>query len=651
MNKEIKQIRIVFISFIAGMTILSCVSLFWNINKEYRMINEYAKIEGEASFNKDLLYRSWAAGHGGVYVPITELTTPNPYLNFIKDRDIVIKGTEKELTLVNPAYMTRQVFTLAKEQYGVKGHITSLNPIRPENKADVWETFALNLFEKGKTDEYSSIETINGIEYLRFMHVMKVEKKCLKCHSKQGYKLGDIRGGISVSVPMEKYNQAAKLKISNLVIGHFSLYIIIFILSFFGFRLYKKELLKRYLIQERIIISEKKLQKQNEEYETINKNLIQAKGKAEESDRLKSAFLANMSHEIRTPMNGILGFTDLLKEPELSSDERDKFIEIIGKSGNRMLNTVNDIINISKIDADQVEISKTDLNINEEIENQFEFFDKEATAKGIELRLINKLPQQSIIISDKVKINSIISNLIKNAIKFTDKGSIEILCNKKGSKLEFNITDTGMGIPENRIHSIFNRFEQADIEDTRALEGSGLGLAISEAYVEMLGGNIGVDSEPGKGSTFYFTLPWIEKQEKPEHIKEKEVLNTASNNQINILIAEDDDISFEHLEIVLNNIAKSIARAVNGKEAIEYMKNNKDIDLVLMDAKMPVMDGYTATTEIRKFNKDVIIIAQTAYAIEGDKEKAIAAGCDDYISKPIIADNLIRKIIEYIKKQ
>jgi CheY-like chemotaxis protein len=208
-----------------------------------------------------------------------------------------------------------------------------------------------------------------------------------------------------------------------------------------------------------------------------------------------------------------------------------------------------------------------------------------------------------------------------------------------------------MGIPENRIHSIFNRFEQADIEDTRALEGSGLGLAISEAYVEMLGGNIGVDSEPGKGSTFYFTLPWIEKQEKPEHIKEKEVLNTASNNQINILIAEDDDISFEHLEIVLNNIAKSIARAVNGKEAIEYMKNNKDIDLVLMDAKMPVMDGYTATTEIRKFNKDVIIIAQTAYAIEGDKEKAIAAGCDDYISKPIIADNLIRKIIEYIKKQ
>jgi PAS domain S-box-containing protein len=365
--------------------------------------------------------------------------------------------------------------------------------------------------------------------------------------------------------------------------------------------------------------------------------LIATKEKAEESDRLKSAFLTNMSHEIRTPMNGILGFTDLLKEPNLSGEEQLQFIEIIRKSGNRMLNTVNDIIDISKIDAGQEEISKAFVNINEEIETQFEFFNGEAISKGIELKLNNSMQgRDAFILIDKVKLNSIISNLIKNAIKYTDKGNIEILCNKKGSKFEFKITDTGIGIPEDRIHSIFNRFEQADINDTHARQGSGLGLAISKAYVEMLGGQIGFESEQGKGSTFYFTLPWIEKQDKPKLIKEKETLSTtAINNQISILIAEDDETSFEHLCIILHNLAKRIDRVINGKEAVEYMKNNSDIDLVLMDIKMPVMSGYDATMQIRKFNKDVIIIAQTAYALTGDKEKALDAGCNDYISKPL----------------
>ncbi|MBI9036730.1 MAG: response regulator [Bacteroidales bacterium] len=411
-----------------------------------------------------------------------------------------------------------------------------------------------------------------------------------------------------------------------------------------------------YEAKEKAEKSELELKLKNEEYEAINEelnqtneNLYEAKEKAEESDRLKSAFLTNMSHEIRTPMNGILGFTDLLKEPNLSGEEQLKFIEIIRKSGNRMLNTVNDIIDISKIDAGQVEISKAFVNINEEIETQFEFFNGEATSKGLEFKLNNSMQRwDAFILMDKVKLNSIISNLIKNAIKYTDNGNIEILCNKKGSKFEFKITDTGIGIPEDRINSIFNRFEQADISDIHARQGSGLGLAISKAYVEMLDGQIGVESEQGKGSTFYFTLPWIEKQEKPKLIKEKEVLSTtAINNQINILIAEDDETSFEHLEIILHNLAKRINRVINGKETVEYMKNNSDVDLVLMDIKMPVMSGYDATMQIRKFNKDVKIIAQTAYALAGDKEKALDAGCDDYIAKPIKKDELISLIQKY----
>ena len=228
-----------------------------------------------------------------------------------------------------------------------------------------------------------------------------------------------------------------------------------------------------------------------------------------------------MSHEIRTPMNGILGFTELLNEPDLSGEEHTQFVEIIRKSGERMLDTVNDIIDISKIDSGQMDITKSFLNLNDEIKAQFDFFITEANAKGVEMKLFNNLPYRKISFStDKNKLNSIISNLIKNAIKFTDVGHIDICCNKKGDNLEMSVSDTGIGIPKNRLQSIFNRFEQADISDIHEREGSGLGLSITEAYVKMLGGHIGVKSEAGKGSTFYFTLPWSEKQQEPENNNE-----------------------------------------------------------------------------------------------------------------------------------
>ncbi len=380
-----------------------------------------------------------------------------------------------------------------------------------------------------------------------------------------------------------------------------------------------------------------------------NEELIKAKERAEESDRLKSAFLANMSHEIRTPMNGILGFTQLLKEPDLSGADRDKFVEIIRKSGNRMLDTVNDIIDISKIDAGQMEISKDAINLNEELENQFEFFKEEASAKGLKLVLINMLPKlSSRFLTDKNKFNSIISNLLKNSVKYTDVGGVEVYCAKKEGQFLLKISDTGIGISPERIDSVFNRFEQADIEDAHAREGSGLGLAISKAYVEMLGGSIGVESEFGKGSSFYFTLPWVWEKPKSEMPSAFGASDTASSDsKLNILIAEDDDVSFEHLKIILNRKLKRLDRVNDGVEAVAFLQNNEDVDLVLMDIKLPVMNGYDATREIRKFNKKTIIIAQTAYALEGDREKALAAGCNDYIAKPIDKKELLLLLQKY----
>jgi PAS domain S-box-containing protein len=244
-------------------------------------------------------------------------------------------------------------------------------------------------------------------------------------------------------------------------------------------------------------------------------DLVAAKEKAEESDRLKSAFLANMSHEIRTPMNGIIGFADILKRHNLTDAERQKYISIIEKSGARLLNIINDIIDISKIETGLMKAYIRESDVNEQIEYIYTFFKHEVNAKGIELAITDSLPiNEAIIHTDREKVFAILTNLVKNAIKYTKEGSIEFGCVKKGGFLEFYVKDTGTGIPKSRQEAIFERFIQADIDDKMALQGTGLGLSISKAYVEMLGGNIWVESKEGIGSTFYFTLPYNTAQHK-----------------------------------------------------------------------------------------------------------------------------------------
>jgi len=378
--------------------------------------------------------------------------------------------------------------------------------------------------------------------------------------------------------------------------------------------------------------------------------LIEAKEKAEESDRLKSAFLANMSHEIRTPMNGIIGFTDLLKENNLSEEKHDKYIEVIQRSGRRMLNTVNDIIDISKIDSGQVELNVSEFSIKEELRSLISFFRPQAEAKNLAMSLNYNLDKKDdTMCADLTKFNSIVTNLVRNAIKFTGGGSIELGCDLHGEKRLFYVKDTGQGIPPERQEAIFNRFEQADIEDVHALEGSGLGLAISRSYVEMMGGIIWVDSEPGAGSVFYFTINsnCASNKQRIRNVQDVNHKDSKPDKQIKLLVAEDDDTSYEHLEIVLRQYTSKIVRAKDGIELLKILNSDRDIDLILMDIKMPRMNGYEAARKTREINKRIPIIAQTAYALPGDREKAIEAGCDDYIEKPIDR----RLLIDLISKR
>jgi PAS domain S-box-containing protein len=384
----------------------------------------------------------------------------------------------------------------------------------------------------------------------------------------------------------------------------------------------------------------------------IETDLIEAKEKAEESDRLKTAFLTNMSHEIRTPMNGILGFTELLKEPNLKSDDIQDYIQIIHISGIRMLNTINNIVDVSKIESGLIQINISETNINEKMEFTYKFFKPEVEFKGLQFSLKNGLTtKESIIKTDNEKVYGILTNLVRNAIKFTYEGSIIFGYDKKGEFLEFFVKDTGAGIPENQKKLIFERFRQGSESHNRGYEGSGLGLSIAKSYVEMLGGKIWVESEEGRGSTFYFTIPYNAVSEEKTEITDvvSSDLKEIQLHNLKILIVEDDEISYSLLKKMLQKISKEVLHAMTGIEAIEACRNNPDLDLVLMDIRMPVMDGNEAISMIRHFNKDVIIIAQTAYAFSGDKEMAIEAGSNDYISKPINSTSLFELIRKHIK--
>jgi|GEM_PF-5563276 len=372
--------------------------------------------------------------------------------------------------------------------------------------------------------------------------------------------------------------------------------------------------------------------------------LLRAKEKAEESDRLKSAFLTNMSHEIRTPMNGILGFASLLKNPKITPAEQQEYFNIIEKSGLRMLNIINDLITISKLESGLMDLVFSSTNINAQLDFMLNVFKAEAYQNGIRLSIKNLQPYgETIITTDREKFNSILLNLLRNAIKFTQKGSVEFGYRERDNYLEFHVTDTGIGIPEEKQKAIFERFIQVDSSLSRGYEGAGLGLSISKAYVELLGGEMWLKSELGKGTSFFFTLPY-RKQLMTFNAGEPFLSeNNSKYNNKTVLIVEDDDDSLMYLSILLRNTGCKIFKATSGVQAVELCHHHPEINLVLMDIKMPHMNGYLAAKLIREFRPNLPIIAQSAYYLDLEKYGDIF---NAYLSKPVRPDELKQKIDE-----
>jgi PAS domain S-box-containing protein len=375
--------------------------------------------------------------------------------------------------------------------------------------------------------------------------------------------------------------------------------------------------------------------------------LIDALGKAEESNRLKTAFMHNISHEIRTPLNGILGFSRLIAQEDTSNDGKLEFYSLLKTNSNRLLNTITNYMDISLINSGSMDMKKKPFTLQHLLQQLFEQFQPICVKKQLGFHM--ELPEKSgniILNSDQELLEKVLLQLLDNAVKFTIKGDISFGYELKDDFLKFFVRDTGVGIKPEFLPLMFQSFTQEEFMCSRGYEGSGLGLSITRGLVELLGGTIHVESEKGEGSGFFFTIPHTVQENAPE-LSEAPITKEPQPKNPVVLIAEDDEDNLYLLESILGKYEIVILSAVNGKDAVEQCRAHPEISLVLMDLKMPVMGGLEATQEIKSFRKDLPVIAITAFAMRGDEKKALEAGCDDYLTKPINRTALLEKLKKF----
>ena len=402
---------------------------------------------------------------------------------------------------------------------------------------------------------------------------------------------------------------------------------------------------------------EKKIEELQDEVDMLTEKLRLAESRAEESDKLKDAFLANMSHEIRTPMNAILGFAELLSEEDITTDIRKEYIGIICENGKSLLTILDDIMDTAKLESQQIEINKSDCLVNQILNELLVSFNDNVVRdpdKILDLKLTTPANTQNLKIkTDSYRLKQVMFNLISNAIKFTDKGYVEfgyrIIDDRK--LLQFFVKDTGVGISEEDQHQIFSRFKQVESEGFKNTRGAGLGLAICKSLAELLEGNMQVESQEGEGSTFFLTIPFeAAGRYEAQEVKSGQTSSFKWNDK-KIMIVEDEESNYRYLKYSLEITGVTIDRAHNGMQAIEIFKKDADYyDLILMDIHLPVMNGYDATQMIKELRADIPVIAQTAFAMPGEKEKCREAGCDGYLSKPIARKALLQMINEFISE-
>jgi two-component system sensor histidine kinase/response regulator len=765
---------------IAGATAWSLVilgSLYWNISDTNRQVFELAKQSAIDHFNKDHAARLWGTSHGGVYVTPDERTPPSPYMAHLPDRDIVTT-TGKKVTLMNPAYMLRQMMNDYSKLYGIRGKITGLVVLNPINKPDQWEIDAIKSFQKG-AEEAVAISEIDGEPYLRLMRPMWMTEGCTKCHGHLGFKDGDLRGGVGVSIPMAPFQEIFKNRIPVLVV----LYSLIWLAGLTGIyfissrsKLYaieekKSEDAIRALnadLEDRIKRRTRELQEKesrlsaivntspegiitvNEQgiiesvnpemeklfgystEELIGKNvkilvpppyyfdhddyikdflttfkseligsgrqvfgqrkdgsqfplylairrtqvdsqhlftgmmhdltkevaaenyLKQAKEKAEQANEAKTQFLANMSHELRTPLNAVLGFAQVLRRSSNLDENQQDAVNIIDRSGQHLLNLINDILDISKIEAGKAVLHTKNFDLLDMLQHISDLFSGYGADKELlfEMQTAKNIPQY--IQGDEGKLRQILINLLGNAFKFTEQGKITLkidatVIEKDTYQLHFGVKDTGMGIASEDLEKIFSPFTQTE-EGASKPAGTGLGLSICRKFIRLMDGDIAVQSVIGQGSVFSFTMHAKKAEASNTPARPQQVTQLAPNQRsYRVLIVEDIKENRTLLVNLMEQTGFTVKEAVNGKEGVELFHSWQP-DLIWMDLRMPVMDGYQAVQEIKKTEagQNTVVIALSAHALEEEREKILSLGSDDFLSKPYVEEELFAAMKKHL---
>jgi signal transduction histidine kinase/ActR/RegA family two-component response regulator len=586
-----------------------------------------ARINANTSYEKDIVYRRWNADHGGVYVPVTEKTKSNPYLDVLR-RDVTTKNGES-LTLINPAYMTRQVHEFGREAYGIRGHITSLNPIRPQNAPDLWETAALKSFQQGSREAYSE-ETLEGLPYLRFMRPLITEKRCLKCHAKQGYREGDIRGGISVSVPLEPYFAVHRKHVRFSMF----LYVLIWITGIGGITYGTHRISTQMESRDKAETERKKAEEE--------KNRLETQLKRAEKMEAIGTLAGGVAHDLNNVLGGIVGYPDLLLHDIPEDSSMRSSLLAIKQSGQRASAIVQDLLTLARRGVQVTEVVNLNTILTKCLESveykKLEEFHPDADVEtDFEKDLLN-------ILGSPVHLSKTVINLLSNAIEAMPRGGKITISSenryldkpikgydsiKEGDYVVLSVKDNGTGIANEELGKIFEPFYTKKV---MGRSGTGLGMAVVWGTVKDHQGYIDVKSTEGQGTTVTLYFPVT--REEVEIVKEPVSTEEYSGNGEKILVVDDVEAQRDIATDLLKKLNYTVEAVASGEEALEYMRNNT-ADLLLLDMIMdPGIDGLDTYKGIIEMHPGQKAIIASGFSETDRVKKVQELGAGQYIRKP-----------------